>query len=359
MDEEFDFLSELLKRPDVVSIPGDLLMKGGPKDYIGAVLCVRATFFFKGAHTSVTREAICSCFEEFIALSGPRVFTWVWRENPVGGSPKATYDHSGAFRDLIFSMDEDDHLGFCYTSGVKAEDAGPWQFLLFGQRGWKSKIGQEYSVVEFSVPIEFLEKNRREFISLVVSCSGMLEAEYGCAGYALNLSPVRRERNEPVEAFVSERMPGLDVGNSPLLANAPALRVGKIKTVSWLTIINSGRVELAGGASKLNKNLPPSHFKTYDYGFGLVVRAGVSPAAVGDECDLRPAAYIILDNQLCDIRAFSVGDLHRNSRSGEIRLTGWAADQWLKRFDVGPAEMPMHLRRLGHEPLLEDEDVPE
>jgi hypothetical protein len=356
MAENFDFASELSKRPELIKFPGDLLMKGGAKNYIGAVLCVRATLYFKGGHTDSKREGIVSCFEEFLRLSG-EVFTWLWREKPVDGSPKLRYEESVALRDLILPMGEDDHLSFCYTSGVKAEDAGCWQFLIYGQRGWKAKIGQEYSAVEFSVPVDFLEKNRREFIALVVYCSKVLEVEHGCAGFALNLSPVRRERNEPVEAFVSERMPGLDIGNATLLANDPALKIGKIKTVSWLTVMNFSRLDLAGGISKLKKNLPSSHFKIYDYGAGVVVQAGARPAAVGDEADLRPAAYIVLDHQLCDVRVFSIDDLHHNSRHGEIRLTGWAANQWVKRFDVGPAELPLHLRRLADEPSLEDEDV--
>lgn len=356
MTEGFDVVSELSKDPSLISFPGDLFMRGGAKDYVGAVLCVRASLFFKGGHTSTVREMICSCFDKYVELSG-NVFTWLWRENPAEGAPKLRYGEAPSLHDMILNKDEDEILSLCYTAGEKSEDASAWQFLICGQRGWESKIGQEYSVVEFSIPIDAFDVKRTDFLSLVVSCSSLLEAEHGYAGYALNVSTVRRERNEPVEALVSERMPGLSVGTASLLANEAALKDGKIITVNWLTIVNYSRLSIVGGVLSLLKNLPSSHYKIYDYGAGAVIQSGAEPKAMGEEGDLRPPAYIILDHQLCDIRVFSIGNIHRNSKSGEFRLTGWSADQWLRRFDVAPSEMPLHLRRLMNEPPLEDKDI--
>ena len=33
-------------------------MKGGPEDYIGAVVCLRGTLYFKGAHTRLVRKRL-------------------------------------------------------------------------------------------------------------------------------------------------------------------------------------------------------------------------------------------------------------------------------------------------------------
>ena len=65
MAQPFDLAEELAKQPHLLEIPGNLLMKGGPEDYIGAVLCVRGTLYFREAHTPLVREALCQCFDEF------------------------------------------------------------------------------------------------------------------------------------------------------------------------------------------------------------------------------------------------------------------------------------------------------
>lgn len=59
MAEPFDLAEELAKQPHLLEMPGNLLMKGGPEDYIGAVLCVRGTLYFREAHTPLVREALC------------------------------------------------------------------------------------------------------------------------------------------------------------------------------------------------------------------------------------------------------------------------------------------------------------
>lgn len=51
MEQPFDLAAELAKQPHLLEIAGNLLMKGGPEDYIGAVLCLRGTLYFKEAHT--------------------------------------------------------------------------------------------------------------------------------------------------------------------------------------------------------------------------------------------------------------------------------------------------------------------
>ena len=64
MEQPFDLAAELAKQPHLLEIAGNLLMKGGPEDYIGAVLCLRGTLYFKEAHTPLVRESLCQCFDE-------------------------------------------------------------------------------------------------------------------------------------------------------------------------------------------------------------------------------------------------------------------------------------------------------
>lgn len=335
MQDDFDIASEMARLPWAMEIPGSLLMKGGPQDYIGAALCIRGTLYFKDAHTKGVREELCKCFNEFLKLAGDSL-VWLWREDPPEGKNLIPYGKVKPLPDMMNKMDEDDHLSFYYTSGGKPEDASPWLFSIYGQRGWKAKMGDNLSVLEFSVPIIFFEQHRIDFIRLFVSSARFLRAEQGYAGYALNLSVTKRDNNEPTEAFMSEQMPGLDVGTAALLANRPEFKGSKIKTVSWLTVIHESRLVQIGNLAFLHRNLPSSHFAIYDYEVGYVVQAGASPSLIGDSEHPAPATYVLVDHLLSCLRYETVGSLHGGSHDGEIRLTGWSADQWLKRFDISP-----------------------
>ncbi|MFU7548335.1 type VI immunity family protein, partial [Pseudomonas paraeruginosa] len=81
-------------------------------------------------------------------------------------------------------------------------------------RGWQAKMGDGLSVLEFSVPLLSQEQNPLFFQQLFLSLARRLDPEQGYAGLAFNLSPTRRDDNEPTEAFMAQRMPGLDVGLS-------------------------------------------------------------------------------------------------------------------------------------------------
>jgi len=60
-----------------------------------------------------------------------------------------------------------------------------------------------------------------------------------------------------------------------------------------------------------------------------------------------------MNHVLKGIRYETVGSLHGGSHDGELRLVGWSADQWLKRFDVDGSEIPAwRTKLLSNEPHL-------
>lgn len=352
MAQPFDLAEELAKQPKLLEMPGNLLMKGGPEDYIGAVLCVRGTLYFREAHTPQVREVLCQCFDEFKQVAEPNL-TWLWRESPPKGKPLIAYKGVKPLREMMLEMDEDDHLSFSYTNGKNAHDAGDWLFDIYGKRGWQAKMGDGLSVLEFSVPLLYQEKNPLIFQQFFMSFARRLNPEQGYAGLALNLSPTRRDDNEPTEAFMAQRMPSLDVGTAALLANRPAFKQTKIKTVSWLTLLDHDRLEQVGGLEALRLQLPSSHFAFYDYDAGVVIQSGAHPSG-GDGEDPKPAAYVLLNHALKSIRYETLGSLHGGSHDGELRLVGWSADQWLKRLDVDDDDLPgWQDKLLKNEPYLD------
>ncbi|TBU76905.1 hypothetical protein DNK06_01190 [Pseudomonas daroniae] len=327
-------------------------MKGGPEDYIGAVLCLRGTLYFKEAHTPLVREALCQCFDEFRHLAEPHL-TWLWREEPPQGKPLTAYGDAKSLREMMGAMDEDDHLSFCYTSGKQSRDASAWVFDVYGKRGWQARIGRDLSVLEFSIPLLYQEQQPLDFLRLFLGFARRLNPEQGYVSYAFNLSPTSQSSNEPTEAFMAARMPELDVGTAALLANRPQFKQPKIKTISWLTLLDQERLDLAGGLEALRAQLPSSHFAFYDYGNGVVIQAGAYPYLGGDAEDPKPAAYVLLNHVLKGIRYETVGSLHGGSHDGELRLVGWSADQWLKRLDVTESEIPAwRAKLLANEPAL-------
>lgn len=354
MESPFDLAEELAKQPHMLEMPGNLLMKGGPEDYIGAVMCLRGTLYFKGAHTSLVREALCQCFDEFKRLAEPHL-TWLWREEPPEGSPLTPYAEAHPLRDMLSRMDENYPLSFYYTSGEQSNDASAWYFRISGRAAWQAKIGRDLSVLEFSIPLLYQEQHPLSFLRLFLGFARLLNPEQGYAGHAFNLSVTNRSENEPTEAFMADRMPGLDAGTAGLLTNRPQFKHAKIKTVSWLTLLNQERLQLAGGLGSLQAQLPSSHFALYDLGTSVVIQSGAYAYIAGDAEDPKPAPYVLLNHLLKGIRYETVGDLHGGSRHGELRLTGWAADQWLKRLDVDEQEIPAWRNKLlDQEPRLDD-----
>ena len=86
----------------------------------------------------------------------------------------------------------------------------------------------------------------------------------------------------------------------------------------------------------------------------MVIQAGAYPYIAGDAEDSRPAPYVLLNHALKGIRYETVGSLHGGSHDGELRLVGWAADQWLKRLDVEDSELPRwRAKLLNTEPCLD------
>ena len=329
--------------------PGGLLTKKGAQDYVGSIPALTGTLFFKDAHTPDVREAICQCFEEYEAIAKDHL-TWLWREEPPEGPDKQSYAKAKPMRAMMQRMDEDDSVSFGYISGKQAHDAGEWEFQVAGLRGWEAKMGTwGLCSLRFSLPLLYAGEHPTAFQAMFVSFARKLKAVHGYGGYGLVLSLVRSDECEPYEAYLSEQMHGLDVGGPIDVSRAV---VKGIKTVSWLTAINNDMVEKLDGLSAINSELPPLWFAKYDYGNGIVIQAGGTPEAAPVATNPKPAILVLPNMLLKEVRTPEIGSLHQNSQNGEPRITGWAAEQWLKRFDVPEEELMSYKAKLLKEPKL-------
>lgn len=349
-DLPFDPIQLMREHPEKMRFPGGLLTKKGPQDYVGSVPAVTGTLFFNDAHLPEIREAICACFDEYETIA-KQYMTWLWRSEPPEGPDKFTYAKAPSMRSMMKRLDEDHMVSFCYTSGIQAHDAGDWEFKVFGRPGWEAKmIVRGTSALRFSLPLLYVEDHPTAFQEMFVSFAKRLKAIHGYGGHGLVLSAVRLGDNQPFEAYLSDQLAGMDVGH-PVSGSSHSHE--GIKTVSWLTAVNYDMVEKVGGLMRIRSELPMTWFALYDYGSGLVIQAGPTPEAA--PTDQPKPARLVLPNMLFrEVRSPQI-NVHYSSKDGEPRIIGWAADQWLKRFDVDESELLAYKAKLLNEPKLTKE----
>lgn len=350
-----EFMAEWGKTHAPLEMPGAMLMKYGPENYIGASIAVRGTLFFKNSFSAEVREALCKCFDAYQAIAKDHL-KWLWRDEPPSGPDKFEFAKAPELRAMVKKMGEDDNFGFTYTGGDKPHDASPWLFSTFGRPAWEARLERGPDSLIFSVPSEVVERNPILFQKLFVDFCKHLKVEHGHAAFALNLSPVREEPNEPTEAFMVSKMAGLDAGSGHMIGGLPGRDVEHhLVTVGWLTAINEAMLEKVGRLSTLRSELPADWFAKYDYGNGIVIQAGPEPEIAPVELDPKPALYVLPAMALKEVRLMADLSLHYGSKDGEPRLTGLAAKQWLTRFDVPVGELMRYKTKLLNEPKLTKE----
>ncbi len=344
----FDPLELMRTHPEALNVPGGMLTKRGPQNYVGCVPGISGTFFFADAHLPAVREAICVCFEHYQQAANPAL-TWLFREEPPEGPSKMAISKAKPLKTMLAAMDEEDPVSFHYTSGKEAHDAGPWEFQVVGIPAWQVKMGGwGLCGLQFSVPLLFVEENPQAFVELFVDCARRLRAAHGYAGHRLVLSALRHLENQAFEAFLTSKLRGFDAGN--LVAGAVNAHLG-IKTVGWLTAINRDYLAKIGGESAVRSQLPMDWFRLLDYDNGVIIQAGPSPEAAPVDAPL-PARMVLPNMILQPIRTPTVR-LQYAAANTEPRLIGLAAEQWLTRFDVPPGELMAYKVKLLDEPKLD------
>ncbi|CAB3707083.1 hypothetical protein LMG3458_02991 [Achromobacter deleyi] len=344
------FAATLRENPEGLPFPGGLLMRGGPQDYVGAVVTVTGTLYFDGGFTLAKRAAIAQCFDDYLAQAGD-VFTWLWRGEPPSGPPCLRYAKAPAIRDWFNALDEDEEIDLSYTSGAKRQDAGPYAFCVDTAPAWEVKKRPRLDVLRFALPFAKVVEQPQAFQRLFVAFARRLHAFHGHGGFGFVLSPTEWNSSQPTEAVVSDQFRGVDVG-APVFS-ASKLKRDTFKTVSWLTAINHEMVEQAGGLHTLRSALPPDWFAFYDYGTGIVIQAGNEPDTAATLIDPKPPQYVLPNAALKAQRSAEFWLHLIASAAGEPRLTDFKGEAWLQRFDVTDDELLDAKARLLDTPRLD------
>lgn len=319
-----------------------------PHKGIGAALTVRAVLYFKGGYTKDKREALAWVFDKYMNLAtqacGPddaNPLKWFWfngkRALPIAKAP--------SLHTLATIVGPNEGFDATFVGGGTAADASFFEFTTFCIEQFQAALGTRgLDVLVFTLPLPFVGSDPEPFIRLFGDAAAVLDAIHGHAGLAVNLSPSGRTENESSEYFMSQRLgPGLDVGN-PVAMKVRDL-TDRIKTVDWLTLIDSGMLERVGHIPALQSELPKDWFRLVPCAPRLLIRAGVLPKAgtpQGEGQPIKPPpAYVVLNAALREIVADSVSSLQRGTVNGDAPVfnTKASSDAWLHRFDVSPEQL--------------------
>ncbi|PQV48575.1 type VI immunity family protein [Paraburkholderia sp. BL21I4N1] len=329
-----NFLQWARENQSKALIPNAVLEPRHSHEGIGAAVVIRGCLYFEKAYDAEVREALAQCFDDYCAAAGDKL-TFLWHN----AKAAQAFKKAKPMRELAAKLGENDRFDFDYVSGERASDAGFWSFNIFGMRGWEQKMGTRgVDVLEFSFPMVAIQEDPDAFAGMFFRFAQRLKAVRGHAGFAVNLSPTDQTENESTEYWVSQLMPGLDVGSPP--ANAERDMQDKIKSVDWLTAISKDMLDRVGGVSKLRSELPPAWFSFGDYGAGVVIRAGVLPdgglSESEDKPPVLPPAYVVLDAALRPIRASEMEILQRGTVNGDAPVYNTKASTaaWLRRFET-------------------------
>jgi len=329
-----NFLQWAKENQSKALIPNALLEPRHSHEGIGAAVVIRGCLYFEKAYDVTVREAVAQCFDEYCAVAGDRL-TFLWHN----GKAAQAFKKAKPMRELAGKLGENDRFDFDYMSGERASDAGFWEFHVFGMRGWEEKMGTRgVDALYFSLPVVAVQEDPDTFARLFFRFAQRLNALRGHAGFAVNLSPTEQTENESTEYWISQIMPGLDVGYPG--ANAERDLRDQIKSVDWLTAISKDMFDRVGGVRALRSELPPDWFSIGDYGIGVLIRAGVLPESGLSDSEEKPPvpppAYIVLDKALRPIRAESFNSLQRGTVNGDAPVynTNESTTAWLRRFEV-------------------------
>ncbi|WP_038786441.1 DUF3396 domain-containing protein [Burkholderia pseudomallei] len=350
------------------SLPYGLFEPNHQRKIVGAILAVRGVLYFRDGHTPQRREALTRCFQRYDAAlrtyqhalaqsqgrepSKGTPLRWLYQE----GKQPTAIEKAPSFSSLAKDTPSDDLLVVGLSDAEEKEGAGEMEFVTFCLEDWQAALNRGLDVLSFSVPPAFLTLCPNVFQALFAQAADDLDAVHGHAGYAVNLSLLRRDPNEASEYFLARRYgPGLDVGD-PVRRGVRRL-TNRIKTVDWLTAINADMVRELGGRQSLA--LPPDWFGLWSYGNdGLLIQAGVAPqtgiAGEKGQAPEPPPAYVLVNQALRPLIADAVGTLQSGTPNSTAPLlnTEVSTEAWLHRFDIDPDRIYGYWEALHKMPKL-------
>jgi hypothetical protein len=288
--------------------------------------------FFAEPWTKPVREAISVIAKEYMQLVGEHL-KWTkhvrtGQMHKIGtGRVKFPWEWIPEYED------ENEVWGFGYHGGEGDEDAS--SFLINALGGRKSSTYTGYLEIYF--PLAWFAEHGGRLQNLVLGWAKRLRplSGYGSIGAQPPLDADGMRRSMFLVRRLSERFPGLDVGNA-ISENITVMefrrRGGYIKGPSWLTVLCDAYVRELGGVDELKARLG-EEFPITTYDGGLMIQAGPRPDVGDVERNRWPRHLIQLSKVLRPIRSQRHSPIHGWGYKDHPTMDFDVTKAWIERFD--------------------------
>lgn len=304
-------------------MPSAILEPRYPHTGIGAALVVRASIYFEGGYKREKRAALAAILDAYASIaresvtSGGQALKWLW----FNGTQARPFSKAPTLAALAKRTGANEGFDATYVGGDTAHEASFFEFTTFCLEQFQAELGTRIrglDVLVFTLPIGFVRSNPGKYIELFQFAATAIDARHGHAGFAINLSPSGRTKNESSEYFMAQRLgPGVDIGN-PVATKVRDL-TDRIKTVDWLTLVDMDMLERVGGIDRLRSELPPDWYSLDSCAGGLLIRAGVAPEAGV----IRPGAPPAAPPGLCRAQRGPARHRRRHGCKSPARYGKW------------------------------------
>ena len=338
-----------------LEFPGKLI-RGTPQNYVGAVMALSGTFYFREGWTRNKREAICRCLTRYLEVVQDHILWLVAEDSPIEPyiSP---YSKVKPLTDVYSKIDEDYSVIRTYKGGKTANDASPYCFHIGTHARWEEARDEKYNkdymdVLRFSLPVRIIQEKPVLFQKLFLKFAQELQAFHGFGGLRLELPPDSTD-DDPTEAWLAQQSNGIVAGDDFL--STSYLNPLKLKSISWLTVLGNDLLSHYDNLI-LRQELPPSWYAVYNYDHGTVIQAGNLPDAAQFPLHSHPATYVLINMLMKPFRT-DYCTIHVNSLATPLITGKQSVALWLSRFDVPDEQLIEYKHKLTQMPVLKKKHV--
>jgi hypothetical protein len=282
--------------------------------------------FFADPWTRPVREAVSEAAEDYLELVREHL-RWA-RKSGTGRMSPIDKKKVPSPREWLPEYEDGASWSVGYHGGDNKEEASHFELDILGG----DEIARDSGYFEAYLPLTWFATHSGTIQDFVLGLAQRLRPTSGYCNVGAQppQHPDGMRRTMFLVRRLSERLPGLDVGNA--ISESMSIRRGGIKGASWLTVLGDTHVNEIGGAAYLKMRLGED-FPITPYGGGLMIQAGPKPQIGDVETKRWPRHLVILSKVLQPIRCKRHCPIHGWGHGEDPTMDFDVTKTWLARFD--------------------------
>ncbi len=261
--------------------------RGNPKLQFGYVL----KLYFKRAYDNDVRERLIALVEDYGKLFKGSITHYM----PYEGKrlkPTKGFDYVAYFRNHMLSIPPDERVeGFDaelygFPDAIDKDEPTPYHIGVVASPAIdEMKLGNKDNALgrlEAYFPINWAEGDYHKLLELLQRWAEIGQPIHGTFGFGLVMEEGGpRGPDMPIAFPFLKRFIGLDYPDRSLWkVRSGDAETPVIRSINWLSLIDTMRADLIGGADTIRKELGPS-CPVYSFNGGIIIQAGPKPE-IGD-----------------------------------------------------------------------------